>query len=333
MRNNLLSFTLVMFAFAGAACSMNNSAMLPDPVIKAHKAASSSTDLISCLPDRPVVYQGESVQVRLYVNKQNTDQRSYHWRADAGTLETDRDRAIWHLQGVEPGRHLLTATITSPTGPRQQCVVKMTVREKLLSVRSDTRRVFLLPGESEEMIYRVYSYLLIRTKPVNDIEKRRCLALIRTYLTLLEDLTAMHGYFTPEQLNVTYLLLTATPPKNITPTWIMENYDYPRARFILNSLIETYQQGPYIISADQPLTPRNQKASIVVTQDFSYVRIKLIDDWVRAYLNQMAQQHDWHQKTFEQTALKIRNVLALLSQAVYDIRPAIEDWIVLARTQ
>jgi hypothetical protein len=93
-------------------------------------------------------------------------------------------------------------------------------------------------------------------------------------------------------------------------------------------LAEDYHQGPYIISADKPIVPRDQKATILVTQDFSHVRVQLIDDWVRAHVNQMAQQHDWHQKTFEQTALKMRNVLALLSQAVYDIRPAIEEWIV-----
>ena len=115
--------------------------------------------------------------------------------------------------------------------------------EKLFSAKR-----YLLPGESEEPGYGLYSYLLLSAPPMNNEENARYVKMIEAYLLLLQDLDEYLGkHVRPSRLNATYIPLKKTPePGHSNAEWaanVLAVYDYTAAEILLRPFRQVLSEG------------------------------------------------------------------------------------------
>jgi len=105
----------------------------------------------------------------------------------------------------------------------------------------------------------MYSYILFGAPPTAELVRERYASVIKAFMKLLPAIEAFelsNPEVSKERLNITYLPMQKRPPKailnansNERAIWILDHYDYIRARMILNRFAITERDGPYIISS------------------------------------------------------------------------------------
>jgi hypothetical protein len=246
-----------------------------------------------------------------------------------GHITTEAALARWDLSGVkvEPreGRKKLMATVraTAPGWGEAHCALEVfigkqeavipdrgTIRgEKLVS----TRR-YLLPGESEEPGYGLYSYLLLSNAPMDHEEKDRYVKTVEAYLLLLQDLDEYLGrHVRPSRLNATYIPLKKRPePGHSNAEWaanVLAVYDYTAAELLLSQLEKSYLKGPYLVSALKPLSEMNTPLDLF--EDFTGVVPALVAERVRFFKFLAAQERSWSEASLERLAHTLHNLVAV----------------------
>jgi hypothetical protein len=185
---------------------------------------------------------------------------------------------------------------------------------------------FLLAGQHETPGYGLYSYLLLGAAP-DESTQDRYLRTLDSYLRKMPHLTRLEQYLSPDQLNATYLPLTIAPGRELSARWLLDHYDFARARVVLRQLPGNLRRGPYFVSALRPLGKPSQDVREYLVQDLSTVPPHLIDSWVVEFLNQSAQERFWRVSTVEQLSLKIRTIIGVLSIGLPHVRSSLKDWI------
>jgi hypothetical protein len=149
------------------------------------KDAASAMEVI-CLTEQPAIVEGESATLKAWASTPEgqpiTQQLTFQWQVTEGLITSQAAEAHWDLSGVkvEPreGRKKLVATVrvTEPGGREVPCAVEVFIgrQEAVSPVRGTIRgeplfsaKRYLLPGESEEPGYGLYSYLLLSAPPIN----------------------------------------------------------------------------------------------------------------------------------------------------------------------
>jgi hypothetical protein len=176
---------------------------------------------------------------------------------------------------------------------------------------------------------------LLLGAPPTDSSRERYLKAIEAYLLLLPDISKLDKYFPPSELNITYLPVNASPPEitdiKSMAVWVLDHYDYPRARFLARQLTENNRDGPYIISVLVPLSERT-KLSRYLWQDLSAVPAQFAASWIKEFMNQAAQERFWETKSLPQFRLKLRSVISVLATAWPDVRNSIDSYIKLGQS-
>src|SRR5690606_9292228 len=91
------------------------------------------------------------------------------------------------------------------------------------------------------------------------------------------------------QLNAMFLPVAAAPPVAITSQWLLDNYDLARGRALLRAAGRTTaREGPYLISALEPLGATPLPPERILFQDLSRVPASLARAWTSEFLNQAA---------------------------------------------
>ena len=111
--------------------------------------------------------------------------------------------------------------------------------------------------------------------------------------------------------------------------WVLDHYDYARARALLDLVPRTSREGPYIVSVLKPLGS-GDSISQYLFQDFSAVpagNSDLISWWVREFLNQAAQERFWEPRTAESLVLRLRTTLAILATGFPMVQEGLNSWI------
>ncbi len=287
--------------------------------------------LATCVPESPVVPPGGSLRVRAFAGPGDAGALRYRWRAEHGRLTAKGDVAQWSLAGLEPGRYRIEAAVARAPDATAACAAEVVVAEPVMSLRPDSARMLLRRQDQEAAGYLRYSYLLLRTAldEQSAATRERYLRTIQAYRKIIDGLAAQQVGYLRRELNVTYLPVVGDIPAEWTADWAHDHYDYDRAKFLLANpaLQRNFHDGPYIVSCMGPLSSRETGAAPCVINDLSLVELHLIDPWVSAYLNQMAQEHGWTDKSLEQMGLETRNVLAILARGTYEVLPAIKEWI------
>jgi hypothetical protein len=142
-------------------------------------------------------------------------------------------------------------------------------------------------------------------------------------LELIPEIASLEEFFPRGQLNITYLPLTAPPPVEASAEWVLEHYNYARARVLLRALPGVHRNGPYIVSVLQPLSGVGVLSGKYLYQDMSSVPPDLVLLWVKEFLNQAAQERFWEEDTARQFVLKLRTNIGRAAKAWPHVQAAI----------
>jgi hypothetical protein len=313
-------FIATLYPFGAVSARQNSQA----------RARALEAPRLTCSADAPVVAEGKLVLLRAWaLSPAAQSPREYNWTVDAGKISETGPEVRWDLTGVpaSPQPHQATVKVGSPSGTGITCSVQVIVGEEERGTRT-TGRSFLVKGQKEAAGYGLYSYLLLGTRP-SDSSRDRYLAAIRAYLAGMEDVANLKDYIAPAKLNVAYLPIDVVAPANVTAEWLLEHYDYARARALLQALPGDLTDGPYIVSTLKPLSPDGVPGQYLF-QNLSTVPTKpndLVSWWVREFLHQAAQERFWEPKTAEQLVLKMRTTIAVLAIGLPDVQKAVGGWV------
>jgi hypothetical protein len=123
------------------------------------------------------------------------------------------------------------------------------------------------------------------------------------------------------------------PVKPLSGQWVLDNYDYARARSLLRALPGPNRDGPYILAAFRPLgsAAAGAPSGPYLFQNLSSVPPHLAASWVREFLNQAAQERFWEERTTVQLAQRMRVTVGIMGAGLPDVRNALAGWIVWVR--
>jgi hypothetical protein len=284
---------------------------------------------LACSVEKPIVLEGEALVLRAWATSPRSQLPEYNWAAEAGRI-VGRDHEVrWDFAGVRsnPRPHQATVKATLPSGESASCSVQVIVGEKERGTR-ETGRSFLVKGKNETAGYGLYSYLLLGLHP-SASNREPCLKAIEAYLGAIEEVTKLEDYFPRGKLNVAYLPIEVAPVSKPSADWLIEHYDYARARALLDVLPGNLREGPYIVSVLEPLGS-GSPVSHYLFQDLSAVPTKnsdLVSWWVREFLSQAAQERYWEPRTAELFVLKIRTTIGALAVGLPEVQKALDGWI------
>jgi len=203
----------------------------------------------------------------------------------------------------------------------------------------ETTRAPLVETHPEDEGYGLYSYLLFGTPPL-PATRDRYLRTIMAYLEMIPPTAETLRYIPNRwELNITYLPLTDPPPAEFTGSaghidlsaaaeWMLQHYNYARARALLRLLPGTHNSGPYLVSQLKPLTGNSAVVQPYLWQDLSHVQPDLVQTWIREFMAQVAAPQSWDRpRAVPQFALQLRNAIAVAATEVPDIQAGLKTWI------
>ena len=303
---------------------------LPQSVQTENKTTPLPSLPVACSADKPVVQEGGTVVLRAWAVFPKGESPDYHWTVTTGKVTGGGREVRWDFAAVSSDPHPFGATVkvTLPENKSASCFLQVFVAERERSGERETGRSFLVKGKKEIEGYGLYSYLLLGARPV-DSNRERFVKTVEAYLGRIEEVTKLQDYIPPGKLNVAYLPLEITPVSNPSADWILDHYDYARARALLDLVPGTHREGPYIVSALKPLGS-GDSTSQYLFQDLSAVPAgggDLISWWIREFLNQAAQERFWEPRTAESLVLKLRTTIAVLATGFPVVQEGLDSFI------
>lgn len=298
--------------------------------------------VVACSAETATVPLGGSVRLRAWANSPSGKTPRYVWEATVGRLEDEGSEAQWDLANVRPGTYAASARVSDPGGLSSECLLRVIVRRDPgkrgapggpEAPSRETGASLLLPGRGETPEYGLYSYLLLGSPP-SDPARERYLKTIGAYWGLIPEIARLEQYVPRRELNIAYLPVTGAPDRAISAEWLLEKYDYARARSFLRLLPGGNREGPYIVSALRPLGDAARGSALsgqYLLQDLSRVPPHLVASWVKEFLNQAAQERFWEERTGERLALKLRATVGVLGMGLPEVRTALDTWIAWIR--
>ena len=218
---------------------------------------------IACIPEKPLVYTSDQIGVSVFVLDAARAHLRYDWTATTGQISGMANQATWRFQGAGSGIYTATVMVRSEGGKLGECSLQVTVigpepsqtkvapsaarpqpqpQSRPAAGQRIAARAFLVMGAKEDAGYGLYSYLLFGSPPT-DSTRPRYLKAIQAYLTLIQTVTDMRAYRSADQLNITYLPVKVRTPDSPAAEWLLDNYDFARARVLLDLLPSAIRQG------------------------------------------------------------------------------------------
>jgi hypothetical protein len=286
--------------------------------------------VLACSPDTPLVPAEESVVLRAWTGQESRQTVHYTWTVTAGVIQGQGHQVNWSLKGVEAGIFTAEVKLDDASEPNAVCSIRVIVfePERGTEVKRETGRSFLVKGAKEASGYGLYSYLLLGSPPT-DATRDRYLKTLQAYLGIIYRISDLEEYVTArEKLNITYLPVGVAPEQDPTAVWLLEHYDYARARVYLDLLPGSGKDGIYLVSCSKALSGGSNPPYLF--QDLSTVPVApedLVTPWVKEFLNQAAQEQFWEPHTTENLVLKLRTTIAVLATGLPDVQNALHKWI------
>lgn len=183
-----------------------------------------------------------------------------------------------------------------------------------------TARAPLWTGGSEAAGYGLYSYLLFGSSGQAGYQRRLTVAC--AYLSVIRDTEeATIRELSPWSINIFYVpLRSAGYRRDAVHTqdaaWLVANYDYSRARLLLNRVGED-GDDIFLVSYREPLTTTEApQASGLLVQDLSLVPQELLELWIEEFRRQVRLEKYWNELTFRQSMLRLRSALPHVARYV-----------------
>jgi hypothetical protein len=285
---------------------------------------------VACSPDTPMVPVNGSVVLRAWTISEPGQPPRYTWSAATGEIRGQGSQVRWSLQHVRAGIFTAEVKLEGATDPAATCSIRVIVfeNERSPDTKRETGRSFLVKGNAETPGYGLYSYLLFGSHPA-DATRQRYLKALSAYLAVIYDISDFEEYVSDHsKLNITYLPVTSRPEGKPGASWLLDHYDFVRARVYLDRLPGGGKDGVYLVSAASPLGEGGGPPYLF--QDLSTVPAApedLLTPWVREFQNQAAQERFWEPRTMEILTLKLRTTIAVLAIGLPEVQSAVHKWI------
>ena len=283
---------------------------------------------LACGSAKPVAEIGEHLALSAWVEPGSA--ATYVWSTATGKIKRGvRGKATWDLTNVDTGPAKATVEVHRKDAEPVACTIQIRVVTELGGGSrgfKDSVRTLLESGKSEAEGFGLYSYVLFGSEPENAAEKERYKQILGACLRLLRNSTELVTYIAPKSLNTVYLPVKDAPPDKADESWVLEHYDYSRARALLIQAPVTNKGGVYIVSASLPLLGKTNSGQYLV-QDLTRVPGNLASTWVDVFISQAAQDKYWEPNTAAQLVLKMRLALSVLSVGVPQVKQAVSAWI------
>lgn len=190
----------------------------------------------------------------------------------------------------------------------------------------ETGRAFLLKGQPEKPGYGLYSYILFGARP-GPATRERYLRMLAAYVDIPE-VSRLETERAACELNVTYLPLRGESPSPApSAEWLLENYDYDRARLLLGALKGSHRGGPYIVSTYKPLGGVRELSGQFLYQDLSSTPPDIVVLWVKEFLTQVEQERFWEERTVMQCILTLRQSIAAAATGFPQVKESVDSLI------
>ena len=306
---------------------------------------------VTCTSDRLMVGKHEVVEIRVSTNRRSEEALDFKWTTADGIVEAGKHVLEWKLSFLPPGGYTATVEVTDTQRETATCSVEIYYDPEFGTKGPGpsggrwTGWKYLLSDKEEDGEYGLYSYILIGTIPTGAL-RARFVDAIDAYLRMARDIEGleMRLKIPTKRLNATHLLLTTEPPDHCRERakakarewarkcseWVVEHYDYDRARALLDSIESgKYHEGPYVLSSPEPLTIMGSLPEKHIFQNLSEAPENcpgLTQWWVRAFLGQASQDQFWEQTT-KQRVLKLRATIEILACGLDPVKAAVKEWI------
>jgi hypothetical protein len=204
------------------------------------------------------------------------------------------------------------------------------------SPQRETGREFLVGTQAEAPGYGLYSYVLFGAKPTQ-ATRARYVAVVAACLEQISQISEMEDYYPRRQLNITYLMVTEAVPDLVAgpgagaagtsgaAQWVVEHYNYARARAVLATVPGEHRDGPYIVSYRLPLTGSPLLASGYLLQDLSHAQPSLAGAWVKTFLTEASNEDYAQPATLRRVAVELRNAVALVAKQWPEVRASVDE--------
>lgn len=172
---------------------------------------------------------------------------------------------------------------------------------------------FLLRGALASEGYGLYSYLLF---PSNDAASRpRSTAALKALIEQVDPRAAVEAAgFEPREINITYVPMSEAVPERPALDWLVDRYDYARAKRILGFVVAEPSPGPYLVSFLRPLDRAPGADEEALVQDLSWVPPDLVTLWVAAFTRDVRQPRFWDKEHLSSFALRMRTLVAVAAE-------------------
>jgi hypothetical protein len=315
-------------------------------------ATAAAAFSVLCAPERPVAHPGESVVVRAWVTDASGKALAplvFNWNVSTGTL-SGGDVAMWRFEPIAVGDGSLIearakVVVQHHALGREECELNLYLVDARVPSpdRSSTLtgRAFLLANNVEPPGYGLYSYLLFATPPKDDIERKRYLKALESYLLVLQPMEELERHRRRSTLNITLVPVKTIPelptdlndPKRVAQAaeLVLAAYDYARAGVLFADLGQlAIRSGPYLISR-LPATTGSESVRLIL--NMSHVSPVLVWDWMRAFCALSAHENSWNKTAVTKLALNTRNVIAVAADETPGILAALQTWVQVVNTR
>jgi hypothetical protein len=292
--------------------------------------AGAATPLtVVCSVDDPVVGPRQPVKASVLGDTPEAGSLHYAWKANGGSLDRTNTATVeWNPNGASAGSYTLSVVVTGPGESTGACSVVVIVGSEERSAPSpgagftrETRSAMLIQGKKEAEHFGLYSYLLLGAEP-NSSNRERYRKFLESFLATVLPYQPLNRYFSPQQLNIAYLPIETDVPTRFDSQWVLDNYDYERARFLLASIPGVHGDGPFIVSSDSPLEGPGHTPKRYLLEDLTTVPLTIVEFWVKQFRIQTSQE-TWDRATLSGVAVRLRTAIEIAAIGLPEVRASI----------
>ena len=294
--------TLIRLAAAGLVC------------LSLHAQAVS----LACAPSTPVALPGESVRLYEWADIPDGGKPIYAWTVSTGEVRPAGGN-VFSWKSAKDAIGVLTADGELRTGSTVQarCLVEV---QAIASHSAASDSGMVIPNVQETDGAGLYSYLLLSAGASAEMQK----SALGAWLPLNGPVAELRGVLKRGEAVVLGLPVLEKPSGKVEADWVLQHYDFARARALLDQAAPNAKPGLYIVSSLQPMS--KSRAPYLV-QDLSSASPALVGSWVEAFINQAAQEHTWNPAEEASLVDQLRATVLSLAK---DIKlPVVMKWIAL----
>jgi hypothetical protein len=302
--------TLIHLAAAGMLC-LSLHAQVVSPVVS-----------VECAPSSPVALSGETVRLSAWANlPDGSGKPVYAWTVSSGEVRPAGVNVFtWKFGKDAAGVATADGELRTGSTVQARCLVEV---QAIASRTAALDSGMLLPAGQERDGAGFYSYLLISATANRELMQ----SALRTWLPLNGPVAELRRVLKPNEPIALGLPVLEKPSGDPDAEWVLQHYDFARARALLENIFATAKSGIYIVSSLQPIS---QSRAPYLVQDLSAASPALAAAWVEAFINEAAQEHTWNPGEVALLVDQLRATVLSLAAGMPDIKlPLLMKWIAL----